>query len=344
MPVAKKRPELLVGVFLFTGLVLLGGLVMQFGKFSDRLRGHYPLTIVFDDASGVIKGSEVRMGGARIGEVASLPELNDAVQVEVVLAIKKTIHIPAGSTFQINSITLLGDKLIVVIPPDDRSGAFIQPQSRIEGAGLTGLDAIQNNAEAVSKDVLRIVKEAEATLAKLDGAAENIRGASKLLGESMVKINSSILADRNLSRVDTTLDNLATLTGQWKTTSEKFDPTLAEARDAIQAIRTAAAGAEKTLKTANDTMAEVKPALSRIPKAVDQFSSTAAKAGEALDRMKRGEGMLGALASDNGVALDAKAFMHNLREYGIFRYKNADPKAEEKAKVDPVPRFGGRNR
>lgn len=317
---------------------------MQFGKFSDRLRGHYPLTIVFDDASGVIKGSEVRMGGARIGQVSRLPELNDQVRVEVALAIKKAIHIPAGSTFQINSVTLLGDKLIVVIPPDDRSGGFIQPESRLEGAGLTGLDAIQNNAEAVSKDVLRIVKEAEATLGKLDNAANDIRGASKQLGESMVKINGTILAEKNLSRVDTTLENLATLTEQWKATSQKFEPTLAEARDAIQAVHTAAASAEKTFKTANDTIAEVKPALSRIPKAIDQFSSTAAKAGEALDRMKRGEGMLGALASDNGVALDAKAFMHNLREYGIFRYKNVAPQSEEKAKETPPPHFGGRNR
>ena len=130
MPAPKKRTEVLVGLFLFIGLVMLGGLVLQFGKFSDRLRGHYSLTVVFDDASGVIKGSEVRMGGARIGRVASLPELNDAVQVEVKLTITAAIRIPAGSTFQINSATLLGDKLIVVIPSDDRSSGFIAADSR----------------------------------------------------------------------------------------------------------------------------------------------------------------------------------------------------------------------
>ncbi len=155
MPATKKRTEVVVGAFILTGMVLLGGLVLQFGRFGEKLRGHYPLTIVFDDASGVIKGSEVRMGGARIGKVASLPELNEAVRVEVELSINSAIRIPKGSVFQINSATLLGDKLIVVIPPQDKNGGSIEEGSRLEGAGLTGLEAIQNNAETVTRDVVR---------------------------------------------------------------------------------------------------------------------------------------------------------------------------------------------
>lgn len=342
MTAPKKRTEVFVGLFLFTGLVLLGGLVLQFGKFSDRLRGHYTLTIVFDDASGVIKGSEVRMGGARIGQVASLPELNDAVQVEVELSIRAAIRIPAGSTFQINSATLLGDKLIVVIPADDRTGGFIEPDSRLTGGGPTGLDAIQNNAEIVSRDVLRMLKEAEATLAKVDGAVDDIKGASKQLGEAVGKINGTVLSDKNLANLDNTMDNLATTTAQWKVTSSKLDPTLAEAREAIQAVKTAAAGAEKTLKSADQTLAEVKPALDRLPKAVDQFSSTVGKAGDALDRMKKGEGMLGALATDNDVALDFKSFMRNLKQYGIFRYRDSVSKPPEKKAAGNSPNIGGR--
>ena len=341
MSAPKKRTEMLVGLFLFAGLLLLGGLVLQFGKFSDRLRGHYGLTVVFDDASGVIKGSEVRMGGARIGRVASLPELNDAVQVEVKLMISSAIRIPTESTFQINSATLLGDKLIVVIPPDDRSRGFISPDTRLMGAGPTGLDALQNNAEIVSRDVLRILKEAEATLAKVDGAIDDVKGASRQLGEAVGKINSSLLSDRNLANIDSTLDNLSATTARWKESSSKLEPTLAEAREAIQAVKTAATGAEKTLKSADQTLAGVKPALDRLPKAVDQFSTTFAKAGDALDRMKKGEGLLGALASDNDVALDAKAFARNLRQYGILRYKDGVSKPPEKVRNNS-PRIGGR--
>jgi phospholipid/cholesterol/gamma-HCH transport system substrate-binding protein len=345
MPTVKKQTELFVGLFIFTGLALLGGLVLQFARFSDHLRGHYRLTIVFDDASGVIKGSEIRMGGARIGEVASLPELNAAVQVEVALSITSGIDIPAGSTFRINSATLLGDKLIVVVPPDDKTGGFIPPDSRLAGAGPTGLDAIQNNAEIVSRDVVRILTETEATLAKVDSAVDDIKAASKRLNESLAKVNDSLLAENNLTNFSTTLENLTATTGKWKETSEKLDPTLKEARAAIQEIRNAAAGTQKTLTTAEQTLAEMKPTIRKLPNTIEEFTRTTGKASNALDRMERGEGLLGALASDNDVALDAKAFMRNLRQYGIFRYRDSMAKQPaDPFKEKAPPHFGGRNR
>ena len=343
MAATKKRTEVLVGLFLLIGFLMLGGLVLQFGKFSDHLRGQYSLTVVFDDASGVIKGSEVRMGGAKIGQVADLPELNDAVQVEVRLAIREAIRIPAGSTFQINSATLLGDKLIVVVPPLDRSLGFIAPGSRLSGSGPTGLDALQNSAENVGRDAVRILKQAEVTLAKVDGAVLEIQTASKQLGEAVGKINRTVLSDKNLAQLDTTLENLATTTQDWKTASAKLEPTLEEAREAMQAVRNAAGGAEKTLKSADQALAEAKPALTKLPKAVDNFSATTAKAGEALDRMKRGEGLLGALATDNDVALDAKAFMRNLRRHGILHYRDSSTKPDPAAEKSPF-RFGSGNR
>ncbi len=322
MPVVKKRTELYVGLFIFTGLFLLGGLTLQFGRFREKLLGQYQLMVVFDDASGVIKGSEIRMGGARIGQVSSLPELNDAVKVEVELSISKSIRIPGGSRFQINSATLLGDKLIVVIPPDEKSGEFIAAGSRLEGSGLSGLDAIQNNAEKVSTDVMRIIKNAEETFTKVDAAVVDLRTASTQIREAMNKVNTGILSDGNLKHFEQTLANLDATTGRWNTTSEKLEPTLEEARDAIASVRNAAGSVETTLKSANQTLADIKPSLERIPKAVDQFTATTRKAGDTLDRMQKGEGMLGALASDNDVALDFKTFMRNLKEYGIFRYQN----------------------
>lgn len=333
MPIAKNRSELLVGLFLFIGLCLMGGLILQFGKFKDRLSGHYEITLVFKDASGVIKGSEVRMGGARIGQVASLPELNERVEVEVRLSISNAIRIPVGSTFQISSATLLGDKLIVVIPADDRTHGLIPPGSRLSGAGPTGLDAIQNNAEIVSRNVLNILKEAEKTLTKVDTAVGDIRSASQQLGDAAGKINNSLLAEKNLARFDNTLANLAATTQQWKTTSEQLGPTLVDARDAFHAIQTAADGAQKTLKSADQ-------AISGLPRALDTFTATTRKAGHALDRMEKGEGLLGALASDNEVAIDAKAFMRNLRQYGILLYRNPSTKPADKK----APNFSGPHR
>lgn len=342
MPVSEKRNELTVGLFLLIGLAMLGGLVLQFGRFKEHFSGHYTITVVFDDASGVIKGSEVRMGGARIGQVAELPELNEAVQVEVELAISEGIHIPVGSSFQINSATLLGDKLIVIIPPAQKNGMFIDPGSRHRGAGPTGLDALQNNAEAVARKTVELLQKAEETFNKVDSAVETIQSASGQLSEAVGKINHSVLADANLANLDTTIGNLTEASRQWKETSAKFDPTLAEVRETIASVKTAADGMQKTLTKADSAIDTIKPAFQGVPAAVDKLSRTTQKAGDVFDRMRRGEGMLGAFASDNDVALDFKAFMSNLRRHGILRYKNDNAKPKDaKPKETPPGRLGG---
>jgi phospholipid/cholesterol/gamma-HCH transport system substrate-binding protein len=334
----EKRAELYVGLFLLIGLVMLGGLILQFGRFKDHFGGFYAITVVFADASGVIKGSEVRMGGARIGQVGSLPVLNEAVQVEVELEIASGIRIPDGSSFQINSATLLGDKLVVIMPPEVKTGTFIEPGSRIAGVGPTGLDALQNSAEIVSRDVVRIIKDVQITLEKVDGAVDEIHSASKQFGEAVGKINRSVLAENNLGKLDQTLANLAEVSGQWKETSAKLDPTLDEAREALAAVKSAAARAETTLATADESIASIQPALEGLPAAVAKISRTAGHAGDTFERMNRGEGMLGAFASDNDVAIDFKAFMKNLRQHGVILYQDPKPKSEEK----PRSRIKGR--
>ena len=336
----EKRSELVVGIFIFSGLVLLGGLILQFGRFSEFFNGNYAITLVFDDASGLIKGSEVRMGGARIGRVAKLPELNEAVQVEVLLAIDKNIRIPTGSSYQINSATLLGDKLIVVSPPATMSGFFVEPGSHLRGGGPSGLDALQNNAERVSRDVLRILKDMEATLGKVDGAVGEMQTASKQIGQAIAKVNDSILAEDNLAHINAALSQIAAASAQWKQTSAQLDPTLAEARNAMASVKSAAASTERTLENADKAIASLQPA-------IREATLTAGRARSILDRVDRGEGMLGAFATDNDVAFDFKAFMSNLRRHGILRYRNdaAIPSGKEasgETETKSSPRIKGR--
>ncbi len=340
MSAPKKHTEIYVGLFILAGLVMLGGLVVQFGRFRERWTGQYPLTVVFDDASGVIKGSEVRMGGARIGEVSDVPELNDAVKVEVPLSITDGIQIPVGSSFRINSATLLGDKLIVVTPPADRSGGSIASGSRLQGGGLTGFDAIQDNAEELSREVLRIIKGAEATFTKVDRAVDEIREAGGELRGAMDKVNARMLSEDNLTRIDQTLGNLASASERWNAASGKLDPVVVEAREAITEVKKLVATADGTLRSADRAITDLKPSLEKIPHAVDEVRATASKAGQTLDRINAGEGMLGAMATDNDVAFDFKTFMHNLKNYGILRYKNPGSRSDKSADEEKESAFG----
>lgn len=334
-----RKTELWVGVFLFFGLVLLGGLIVQFGRFGDRFRGNYPLTVVFDDAAGLIKGSDVRMGGARIGKVAAEPELNADVKVQVVLSVDDAIRIPEGSAIQIASATLLGDKMIVITPPEQPTPRSIPPGSVLRGGGPAGLDAIQNNAEAVSRDARRLMQEAEATFLKLDSAVDDIRIVSSRLAKTLEKINESILSEKNLGHVDSIFENLDKTSEEWAKASATLEPTLSDAREAIAAIERAADRAEATFNSAGERINELEPALREVPKAVESISRTADKASRALERAEKGDGLLGTLAYDREVSDDAKAFIRNLRQQGVLRYRD-----QETSDEDPRNRFRGRRR
>ena len=64
-----RKTELLVGLFLFVGLLLSGLVVIKFGKVRDYFQGTYMKRVRFDDATGIRIGSPVALGGQRVGKV-----------------------------------------------------------------------------------------------------------------------------------------------------------------------------------------------------------------------------------------------------------------------------------
>ena len=323
----KKNTEALVGVFIFVGLALLGILIVQFGRFGDRFVNKYELTVVFADAAGLIKGSEVRMGGAKIGKVSNTPALNEQTQVEVELEIVDKIKIPEGSLFQIASATILGDKLVIVTPPEEPYSAYIKPDTLIVGGGPSGLDAIQDNAVAVSRDARRLLTQAEATIGKIDNAIGDFRTATQELTVTLQKVNRSVLSEDNLNKIDATLANLEQASGS-------LPDTVDGAKDAIASFKRATESAEQTFAQATERIEELEPALKDVPKAVASISRAADQAASTLSKVESGDGLIGTLAYDKEVSDDAKTFIKNLKQQGILRYRD-----KEQPENDPRTRF-----
>src|SRR3954470_21529923 len=111
--------EAKVGAFVFLGLAALAALVVQFGRIGEGWKTYYPLTVRFSDASGLLKGSDVLLAGAKIGRVSEGPHLvKEGNGVEVPLRIYDYVKIPVGSKFSVGSSGLLGDRFVnVAMPP-----------------------------------------------------------------------------------------------------------------------------------------------------------------------------------------------------------------------------------
>lgn len=117
----KTKLEFKVGVFVFFGLIVLIVFVLSIGDFKDWSSG-YHLKFTFNFINGVKIGAPVRYAGVEVGEVKEIKFVSYSGQktkVELLCWIPKKINIPADSTIWINTLGLLGEKYVEIMPGQD---------------------------------------------------------------------------------------------------------------------------------------------------------------------------------------------------------------------------------
>src|SRR6476469_3471974 len=206
-----KNLELKVGAFVIVGLAVLAGLLVQFGRLGEGFQDYYQLLIKFPDASGLLKGSDVLLAGAKIGHVSGGPHLAASGQgVEVPVRIFGFVKIPAGSRFTVGSSGLLGDRFVSVTAPQRITEDFVPKNSVIEGTRDTGIDDLTK--EALSQENLDNIKAAVA----------NLNTATTALAASTQKV------DGVLDKANETMDSA-------KKAADDLPAAIADARKTIQA-------------------------------------------------------------------------------------------------------------
>ncbi len=170
----KSRLELKVGIFVFIGLVILSIFIFLIGHFKTLAVSHR-VDFLFNFVNGVKVGSPIRFAGVDIGEVKGLSVDFDAQEgkdkIQVVGWIRKDVKIPRDSTVWINTLGLLGEKYIEIMPGKNYNDLVKTEQTMI------GIDPIPMHeltllvkgiADHVDEIVLKI-KNKEGTLGKLLG-------------------------------------------------------------------------------------------------------------------------------------------------------------------------------
>src|SRR3954454_11041025 len=182
--------EVKVGAFLFVGLALLAALVVQFGRIGEGWKTYYPLTIRFTDASGLLKGSDVLLAGAKIGRVSGGPHLVSAGNgVAVPLRIYDYVKIPVGSKFTVGSSGLLGDRFVAVTMPAGQPTSYFSPDATIAGTRETGLDDLTKQANVLIGDLRTTVQNINTTVTRLNEQAfsqpnmENLKATMEHLNQ-----------------------------------------------------------------------------------------------------------------------------------------------------------------
>ena len=168
----QSKLELKVGIFVFIGLVILTAFILSMKDFKSMTAG-YELNFIFNFANGVKIGAPVRFAGVDVGEIKEISFVTTAddpkPKVRIVGSVKKEIKVPVDSTVWVNTLGLLGEKYIEIMPGKDSSNILLAKQA------LVGVDPIpMQEVSVLAKDIATHLDESikkiinkEGTIGKL---------------------------------------------------------------------------------------------------------------------------------------------------------------------------------
>jgi phospholipid/cholesterol/gamma-HCH transport system substrate-binding protein len=167
----KTKLELKVGTFVFIGLIILVIFILSIGGFKTWSSG-YHINLNFNFVNGVKIGAPVRFAGVDVGEVKRIklefvPDQNRS-NIRLVVWVRDIIKIPADSSVWVDTLGLLGEKYIEIMPGKDYVNYLKDNQS------LTGVDPLPMH---------ELFNRAESILQNLDDGIIKIRNKEGSLGK-----------------------------------------------------------------------------------------------------------------------------------------------------------------
>lgn len=165
-----KSLEIKVGIFVFIGILILVWFVLMIGNFK-LLRVGYDIKVAFGFANGIKIGAPVRIAGVDKGEVKEIRLTHDEkgkAKIYIKAYLDSDAQVPADSRAWVNTLGLLGEKYLEIIPGKDYKN--ILPQ----GGLLVGEDP--TSVQEVTDLAKDIALQAKDTLGALEEVLKGLNG------------------------------------------------------------------------------------------------------------------------------------------------------------------------
>jgi phospholipid/cholesterol/gamma-HCH transport system substrate-binding protein len=181
----KSSMELKVGVFVFVGLVILTIFMLFIGDFKTTFSA-YKVKFVFNFINGVKIGSPVRFAGVDVGEVRDIEfiftQQGQPPKVQMTGWIKKDIKIPHDSTVWVNTLGLLGEKYIEIMPGKDYS-ILVKENDQMFGNDPFAMQEFGELARSVAEKL-------DSTLVGIEEVALSLKSLTENVNDGVNQIKS----------------------------------------------------------------------------------------------------------------------------------------------------------
>jgi ABC-type transporter Mla subunit MlaD len=356
----QKRLEIIVGLVVAIGIVLLLALTLKLGSFSlFQKTDNY--IVLFANTSGLEVGSDVKQGGVKIGRISNIRINHDQdPPIEVRVSLAEGTILRKDSKAYIFESGLLGESYIE-LSLGTTEAEVLPILGSIEGELPAKMAQLFQKGAEIGEQVSEVLDHVNNIVADID-SDEMVKETLTALREATQTIN--ILVQQNQGAVGTGLQNFGEASGQFRDSMVALNE-LAEKLNMIidrntEPISNTIGNAETATETINkhldDVMVSMKELLQRIDKLIEQNDDNISKtlkntadATESLDqsakeleltlaKINSGEGTIGKLIHDDklyenateatGAAKDwfsKSMFSYKIQtEYELFYHANID--------------------
>jgi phospholipid/cholesterol/gamma-HCH transport system substrate-binding protein len=272
-----SKNETVVGIIIFTALVLLFLGLMWLQNYRIRGRGYY-LVVHFEEVSGLTRGDPVTIAGLHIGMVQDMKL--EGRKVSVSLRIEGKRSLPRGSIAVIKSQGVMGERYVDIIMGN--SSESLESGETIPGLYQPGFNEVSALLGDVGDDIQAILSTARSLLD--DTTARELRRSVSDIHSSTEQLRE--LLTGNVQRLDETMTNLHAFSN----TLTKISP----GQSPEELI--------PNLEKASRDLAETARHLQSFSAALDSMIQPAL----------RGEGNLGKLLTDEALYRDLRALVGDL--------------------------------
>jgi phospholipid/cholesterol/gamma-HCH transport system substrate-binding protein len=313
-PGGATAQQLRVGAFVLAGLLVFGGLVYMLGRSAGLFERQYRLVASFGQTLGLIQGATVRLAGVAVGHVGEihLPEAGESkVRVELLIARRVQDRIRADSIARIETLGLLGDK-IIDISLGSPGAAVLQPGAELRTAEPFDTGRLTQQGAELLKNLIDLSAELRAGLARvtaspaasdLEATVRSLRSLATEIERGQGALNRLVydrklgaaLADagETLRQVGETVRRIdrALADPQAATLASEAGRTLAEARAAAERVN-------RILREVEEGRGTLHALIYDEGRTLKDLEGVLARAGTLLAGVERGEGALGVLLRD----------------------------------------------
>ncbi|RYE30568.1 MAG: MCE family protein [Sphingobacteriaceae bacterium] len=295
MQTTETKRNVLVGVFIFIGLLILIVGIFTLGGQQKSFVKSLRINAVFSDIGGLKPGNNVWFSGVKIGTVKTIKFYGNS-QVEVSMNIEKSAqqYVRKDASAKLSSDGLIGNKLIVIFGGNPST------------AEIEDGDILQVQKDLSTDDIMKTLQENNENLIGITTNVKKLSG-DLVKGKGLV---GTMLADSTLAQsfkaivmnLQKTTATSAALAGQLRTFSAK--------------LNTKGGLADKML---TDTAV-----FNKLTATADQLKQTAAKASVITDNLSKASNKLnstdnamGLLLNDAKTADQVRSTMGNLQESSV---------------------------